>query len=276
LGYNQFGKEFPHGGMNEKGLVIELMWLSETGYPAADDRAGLNELQWIQYQLDNCTTIHEVIATDRFIRIARAGAAPLHYLIADAGGKAATIEFINGKMTVHSGAGLAHPVLTNTIYSDAVQQFKGLKMEQASGNNSVDRFATACRMVQHFNTSNTEQNAVDYAFGILDNIAQGSYTKWRIVYDITARQVYFVTSGKQERRRFAFSDFVFGCSRPSLYFHLDNQKTGAIAPYFLPLDYPTNKALMERSAKESRGAIHIPEKQIAAAAAYFSQVACRQ
>src|SRR5215213_2626818 len=36
--FNQFGKEFPHGGMNEKGLVVELMWLNETKYPNADDR----------------------------------------------------------------------------------------------------------------------------------------------------------------------------------------------------------------------------------------------
>src|ERR1044072_6055046 len=34
--FNQFGKEFPHGGMNEKGLVVELMWLNETRYPGAD------------------------------------------------------------------------------------------------------------------------------------------------------------------------------------------------------------------------------------------------
>jgi penicillin V acylase-like amidase (Ntn superfamily) len=25
--FNQYGKEFPTGGMNEKGLVVELMWL---------------------------------------------------------------------------------------------------------------------------------------------------------------------------------------------------------------------------------------------------------
>ena len=28
--FNQYGKEFPTGGMNEKGLVVELMWLDET------------------------------------------------------------------------------------------------------------------------------------------------------------------------------------------------------------------------------------------------------
>jgi choloylglycine hydrolase len=273
--FNQFGKEFPHGGMNEKGLVVELMWLSETGYPSADNRAGTNELQWIQYQLDNCVTINEVIATDRLIRIDRQGAAPLHYLIADASGKAATIEFINGKMAVHQGASLPHPVLTNTVYSDAMQQFKGMKAEQTSGNSSVDRFATACRMVQQFHTTYTNENAVDYAFSILDNIAQGNYTKWRIVYDITARQVYFVTSGIQNRRKFSLSNFNFDCSRTALAFPLESPRSGAIAPYFSPLDNKRNKVVMERSAEESRSAIQIPDAQIAGAAAYFSQVRCR-
>jgi len=55
--FNQYGKEFPNGGMNEKGLVIELMWLSETQYPRADERPSLSVLQWIQYQLDNHSTV---------------------------------------------------------------------------------------------------------------------------------------------------------------------------------------------------------------------------
>ena len=33
ISFNQYGKEFPTGGMNEKGLVVELMWLDETRYP---------------------------------------------------------------------------------------------------------------------------------------------------------------------------------------------------------------------------------------------------
>src|SRR6186997_948097 len=49
--FNQYGKEFPTGGMNEKGLVVELMWLDGTVYPKADNRAEISVLQWIQYQL---------------------------------------------------------------------------------------------------------------------------------------------------------------------------------------------------------------------------------
>ena len=34
--FNQYGWESPSGGMNEAGLVIELMWLDDTQYPKAD------------------------------------------------------------------------------------------------------------------------------------------------------------------------------------------------------------------------------------------------
>src|SRR5215207_8648578 len=95
--FNQYGKEFPTGGMNEKGLVVELMWLDETKYPSNDERPAIGVLQWIQYQLDNCATIEEVLATDKIMRIATVGTTPLHYLVADGKGNAATIEFLQGK-----------------------------------------------------------------------------------------------------------------------------------------------------------------------------------
>ncbi|HEX8355939.1 MAG TPA: linear amide C-N hydrolase, partial [Segetibacter sp.] len=100
--FNQYGKEFPNGGMNETGLVVELMWLSESEYPEKDNRPGFSVLQWIQYQLDNCSTVGEVVATDKIIRITSTGT-PQHYLVADSKGNVATIELINGKMVVHRG-----------------------------------------------------------------------------------------------------------------------------------------------------------------------------
>ena len=96
----------------KKGLVVELMWLDETIYPKPDERPAIGVLQWIQYQLDNCATIEEVIATDKTVRIVSKGT-PLHYLVADAKGNAATIEFLNGKMVVHKGSELPMAVLTN-------------------------------------------------------------------------------------------------------------------------------------------------------------------
>src|SRR5690349_16412256 len=67
--FNQYGKEFPTGGMNERGLVVELMWLDGTKYPAPDNRPSLGVLQWIQYHLDNCATVEDLINADQNIRI---------------------------------------------------------------------------------------------------------------------------------------------------------------------------------------------------------------
>src|SRR6187402_2640162 len=86
ISFNQYGKEFPTGGMNEKGLVVELMWLDGTQYPASDDRPAVGVLQWIQYQLDNASTTAEVIGSDKIIRI-NDKATPIHYLVADATGQ---------------------------------------------------------------------------------------------------------------------------------------------------------------------------------------------
>ena len=271
--FNQFGKEFPHGGMNEKGLVIELMWLRETNYPAADNRIALSELQWIQYQLDNCTTVDEVIATDQKIRIGREGAAPLHFLIADAAGHAATIEYINGKMIVHQGSALNYPVLTNTPYDQATQQYNANKNARFN-DNSVQRFATACNMVQQFTT--TKEEPVNYAFDILNKVAQPGYTKWSIVYDITNRKIYFTTSEQTQRKQVAFSDFDFTCKNTPPFINLNSGNKGPVSKFFTPLNYELNKTLIERSARESESRIKVRDIFIKGAAEYFTKVQCNK
>jgi choloylglycine hydrolase len=277
VSFNQFGKEFPHGGMNEKGLVVELMWLDETQYPNADPRAAISELQWIQYQLDNCATIDEVIATNKVIRINRNSAAPLHFLIADEKGQAATIEFINGKMIVHKGRDLPYPVLTNTVYQDAVQKLKSKQAREwaSFGDNSVDRFATTCRMIQQFQQANNNADPVDYAFSILGKIAQGDYTKWRIVYDITRRQVHFITNDNRQRKSFSLADFDFSCNKVPLALHIGSSASGHVFKHFSPLSFNLNKAIIEQSALESKNQVQIPATIIAGIADYFNRVQCK-
>ena len=170
--FNQYGKEFPTGGMNEKGLVVELMWLDETRYPSADNRPAIGVLQWIQFQLDNCSTIEEVIATDKKLRISQTGTTPLHYLVADAKGNVATVEFLKGRMVVHKGKDLSVPVLTNNSYDESVNAYKN---STANGNNSLERFETACNMIKQFTADKTDVPVTDYAFNILAEVAQGDF-----------------------------------------------------------------------------------------------------
>lgn len=269
--FNQFGKEFPHGGMNEKGLVIELMWLDGTNYPGKDHRGALSELQWIQYQLDNFSTVEEVIASDKAIRIENNNAAPLHFLVADASGKAATIEFINGKMVAHTGKELAFPVLTNTQYAHAVKE-----VNQNSGgsfeDNSLQRFAKACNMVKQFGEASSKENIVDYAFDILDEVAQGDYTKWKVVYDITNREIHFVTGNK--KKQLSLKAFDFTCKSTTLFLDANTDKQGTVRSWFVPLSFEENKRFIQQSAEESKSQITVSEKSINAGAAYFRKVKC--
>ncbi len=49
-------------------------------------------------------------------------------------------------------------------------------------------------MIQQYKQAKTTTPLVDYSFYILDKVAQGSFTKWSIVYDITNKKIYFRTS----------------------------------------------------------------------------------
>lgn len=59
--FNQCGREWPFGGMNEAGLVIEMMMHPEASYPQPDSRKAVAMTPWIQYQLDNFNAVEETL-----------------------------------------------------------------------------------------------------------------------------------------------------------------------------------------------------------------------
>ena len=270
--FNQYGKEFPTGGMNEKGLVVELMWLDDTKYPATDNRPAIGVLQWIQYQLDNCTTIEEIIATDKQLRISAIGTTPLHYLVADANGKAATIEFLNGKMIVHKGSDLSFPVLTNNTYDESVKSYKN---SSSNGNNSLERFGEACKMIQQLNTNNTTKSFTDYAFDILGKVSQGDFTKWSIVYDITNKTIQFKTNRFKQVKTVSFSAFDFNCTAAAKVWDMNQTASGIINPLFENFTTTINKRIVETAAKESESQVSISQKNRETLWQYASKIKCQ-
>src|SRR6476661_413269 len=119
LTFNQFGTEFPSGGMNEAGLAVELMWLDATRYSSLYRRPALGALEWIQYQLDNYGTIAEVIRNAGNLRVTSQG--KIHFLTCDKGGSCATVEFLDGRPVIHAGASLPAPALTNDTYEESLR-----------------------------------------------------------------------------------------------------------------------------------------------------------
>jgi choloylglycine hydrolase len=248
--FNQYGKEFPTGGMNEKGLVVELMWLDGTKYPAADQRPAVGVLQWIQYQLDNSATVAELVASDSKLRIS--ASTPLHYLVADANGNSATIEFIDGKMTVHSGSGLPYAVLTNTRYDESISNYMSKASTQ---DNSLSRFKTACTMLSNAKAAPKTGSMVNYAFGILDEVAQGDFTKWSIVYDLKNKQINFRVNGSRQVKTVSFASFKFSCTNTARVFILDKEARGDVSGLFTDFTIDINREVTERSFSESSSQI---------------------
>lgn len=271
ISFNQYGKELPTGGMNETGLVVELMWLDETMYPKPDDRPAIGVLQWIQYQLDNCATIDEVIATDKKVRIISKGT-PLHYLVADAKGNAATIEFLNGKMVVHRSSDLPVPVLTNNTYEQSV---KSNATGTSTGNNSLERFSTACKMIQEYKANPEGKNLVDQSFSILNKVSQGDYTKWSIVYDITDKKVFFKTEKFKQLRTVNFSSFNFSCNTASKVMDMNRAEQGDMSKYFTDYSNDINKLILEKTIEQSSPRIDLKQEEKQAIIAYPDAIHCK-
>lgn len=276
LSFNQYGKEFPTGGMNEKGLVVELMWLSETEYPPQDSRPSISVLQWIQYQLDNSANIDEVIATDKLLRITGV-TTPLHYLVADAAGNAATIEFLGGKMVVHRGSQLNYPVLTNSPYAQSVQYAKQAVAGNGTvrGAGSLERFARACQLIGQYKSGNSKASLVDHSFSILESLSQGNYTKWSIVYDITNRQIHFRTNAAPQVKRVSFAAFDFSCSAVPLFLDMNQLLSGEANRSFKPLTAEINFETLRRSAELSKSEVTISASSQGAMAGYASGIDCK-
>ncbi len=278
--FNQYGKEFPTGGMNEKGLVVEMMWLDGTGYPDEDNRPAVGVLQWIQYQLDNAATTAEVIASDTRLRI-NEKATPLHYLIADASGYVATIEFLNGKMVVHKDDKLPFPVLTNDTYASSVHTANMVlppgpgKPVVRMDNNSLDRFVKACSMVKQFNETDINMPVIDFAFSVLEKVSQGSFTKWSIVYDITNKKIHFKTAANKDIKSFQFSSFDFACNKPPKMFNMNQDFKGDIDNHFVLPDKKLKKQVLKQAVSESSDRVSISNEEEETLLSFEDGVSCK-
>lgn len=235
--FNQFGKEFPFGGINEEGLVVEIMLVSGK-YPSADHRKAVNELQWVQYQLDNCKTIDEVIRSNDSIRISKINQ-NLHFLICDSTGQVAVIEFNNGKQEVYRGDDLKYPVLENDTYKNSLVNRE---------NNKSCRFNTAVNLVELYDEKN-QKNAIQYSFDILDQVKlDGS---WSIVYDIKNMSVHFNTASDRKEKFFNLNRFDFSCKQRSKVYDLKEDFKGDISDRFVVFSNILNKQKFDDGLKKN-------------------------
>jgi penicillin V acylase-like amidase (Ntn superfamily) len=202
-------------GMNEPGLVVNLLYLKETewGDAAKSGKPTLSAGAWAQYFLDNYATVKEAVAAmaePPFAIIAPAlpngHTTGLHISLSDANGDSAILEYVKGKLVVHHGS--QHKVMTNSPTFDQ-QMALNTYWEQVGGNNALpgtisaaDRFVRATYNLKaspKYKDNDlaiaavfSQMRAISVPLGMKDptkpNVAM---TLWRTLADHKAKVYYF-------------------------------------------------------------------------------------
>lgn len=204
-------------GMNEKGLVANLLYLAESDYiRSGDTRPVLGISVWTQYVLDNFATVEEAVAElkKETFRIdapdmPNGAKSTMHLSISDATGNSAIFEYIGGKLVIHEGRECQ--VMTNSpVYSkqmtldDYWQQIGGLVMLPGT-NRASDRFVRASFYINAITQTANPYVAVAGVFSVMRNVSVPlgisvpdkpniASTRWRSVSDQKNKVYYFETT----------------------------------------------------------------------------------
>lgn len=204
-------------GMNEKGLVGNLLWLAESVFPKFEKNSntkGLAVSLWLQYVLDNFSTVSEVVnaleknefsvtsahipGTDIF--------ATVHLSVSDASGDNAIFEYISGKLVVHHDR--KYVTMTNSpIFEEQLainSYWKGIPgtIMLPGTNRAADRFARASYYIDAIPKTADIRTAIASVFGVIRNCSVPlgissatepniSSTRWRTVADQKNLVYYF-------------------------------------------------------------------------------------
>jgi len=203
-------------GMNEAGLVANILYLAETKYGDRDPaREGISVSLWCQYFLDNFARVAEAVKAAKSIQfrafeIVHKGTpvdAPVHLSLSDATGDSAIVEILDGKPVIHHGP--QYTVMTNSPTYDEqlvlLKQYAGLggKKPLPGTSEAEDRFARgAYYLTQLPESPESYQEAVAGVLSVIRNMATPigandpvrpniSATLWRTVSDMTNKRYYF-------------------------------------------------------------------------------------
>lgn len=261
--FNQVGREFPYGGINERGLTVELLALESAAYPpVTDPRPAINDTQWIQYLLDSAASLPEAISLANATRLVPLAAIHLHYFVCDVSKDCAVFDSIDGKLVISAGNSLPIPVITNYTYPSSITNKTGVTFP----NGAVDaRFQVGAAWIQAYTPN---QNPIEYAFKTLAAVAQtqGNWTKWNIVYQPTQNVLYLRSLQSQAIKRIDFSHFDFSCKTAALMLDINTTATGDVTSAFKPYDAAVDAANVRQAANHA-----LPTNAVPAVLSYPGQ-----
>jgi choloylglycine hydrolase len=203
-------------GMNEEGLVANLLFLAESDFGVRDEnKPGMTIAAWPQYVLDNFKTVDEAVQflkNEPFQIISpeipntNGMRSNLHLALSDPSGDSAIFEYLNGKLVIHHDK--KYQVLTNSptydkqlALNDYWQNIGGLTMLPGT-NRAADRFVRASYYINVIPQTDVINTAVASVFSVIRNVSVPygistpnqpniSNTQWRTVSDQKNKIYYF-------------------------------------------------------------------------------------
>lgn len=221
--FNQNGKEFPYGGINEKGLVVEQLWLGNTEYQENNNKT-ISELEWIQYQLDNYENVDEVIKNINSLTIKPI--ARIHYFLADKNGVSAVIDFVNGDVKIERKQD-KFQVITNETSEDSKKYYDFNKDINPNSRSHFDRY---CILRNNLNVENLSISESFKKLNLVKEDEPNYKSYWSIVYDINKLEFYFKSVDNSEIKKVSLKDFSFH-SNSNTEFSLINSNKVNFQPY---------------------------------------------
>ena len=182
----------PSDGMNEYGLAVAVLTDVNSVYPRQNYRKTLFDLTLPRLLLSKATSVEEAVEYagqfNYFYDVA-----PLHYIAADASGRSAVIEFVNGKM-VKTTAVDCQAVTNFTLYGNSPKTGFG-----------IERYDNICKVLELRRGVISEEEALAL---LKENVISGD-EQWSAVYNLTQKTLSVTFSGEYERiYRFGMNEVI--------------------------------------------------------------------
>jgi len=149
---------------------------------------------------------------------------------------------------------------------------KAGKKTGKSSASSLERFA---RAASYEKNAKTADEAVQHAFAMLDDVAQGDHTQWSIVYDIKERRAYFRTRTARDVRWIDIDGMSLECSTPVRMLDINSPLSGDVGKSLVKYSADVNQKLVRSSFSKTPFLSETPPELRDELANYPSATSCR-
>lgn len=227
-------------GMNEKGLAGHLHYLDGAKYQCSNNVPQIGIHLWLQYFLDTCANVQEVVNIAATFQVANLNIAgdfwPLFAVLEDSSGETAILEYIDGKLHIHHGGN--YNVATNDpFYGDHLQNLKrytpfGGNLAIPIEQDSTCRFVRVAAFLEHSQTNSTWDKILKIIQIIEKQPGSGWQTLWLTVCDLQNQQYFFLRTTDRKAFSIDLKKIDFAPDNPIWHMNpYDTRFIGDISSY---------------------------------------------